>query len=95
MVYVAKYISPLGEVIMARDTKGLTTLAFANQKHFIMPKGSIEEPSPLFEQVKLWLDKYFSGQNPKIDFPLNPYGSNFQKDVWTILRTIPYGSTIT
>lgn len=95
MVYVAKYISPLGEVIMARDTKGLTTLAFANQKHFIMPKGSIEEPSSLFEQVKLWLDKYFSGQNPKIGFPLNPYGSNFQKDVWTILRTIPYGSTIT
>ena len=38
------------------------------------------------------LDDYFLGNNPEIDFPLQPHGTSFQQEVWD---TIPYGELTT
>jgi len=37
------------------------------------------------------LEEYLSGSRKQFDLPLNPIGTDFQKRVWNILRTIPYG----
>ncbi|MEM1742982.1 MAG: methylated-DNA--[protein]-cysteine S-methyltransferase [Nitrososphaerota archaeon] len=37
------------------------------------------------------LERYFKGECRCIDFPLNIYGTIFQKSVWSIVRKIPYG----
>lgn len=39
------------------------------------------------------LDEYFTGQRRSFDVPLCPEGTPFQKSVWAILQTIPYGET--
>ncbi|MDO4664512.1 MAG: methylated-DNA--[protein]-cysteine S-methyltransferase, partial [Erysipelotrichaceae bacterium] len=55
----------------------------------------VEIEIPLFNQVKHWLDLYFSGKNPSFTLPLHRIGTPFQKEVWNMLCTVPYGKTIT
>ena len=50
---------------------------------------------PVFELVKKWLDIYFSGRKPDFMPPVHMIGSEFRRQVWKILREIPYGETIT
>lgn len=40
------------------------------------------------------LEEYFAGTRTEFDLPLDPHGTPFQHDVWKILCTIPYGTTI-
>lgn len=39
------------------------------------------------------LERYFAGERVTFDFPLDPWGSEFQVAVWETLRRIPYGET--
>ena len=97
MQYVNKYISPLGEMIMAADEEGLTGLWFAEQKYFdvVELRNCQEKDLPIFDDVKRWLDGYFQGKNPNFNLPLHLVGTEFQKRVWQILYQIPYGQTVT
>lgn len=45
---------------------------------------------PVFQQ----LDEYFAGKRQQFDLDLLPHGTDFQLQVWQVLRTIPFGSTI-
>jgi methylated-DNA-[protein]-cysteine S-methyltransferase len=46
------------------------------------------------EAVKAQLREYFSGSRRAFDLALAPSGSPFEQRVWTRLRAIPYGATI-
>lgn len=60
----------------------------------LRPRGA--EDLPLFETIKRWLDRYFSGERPEIaEAPLAPSGSVFRREVWNILYGIPYGRVTT
>ena len=50
---------------------------------------------PVVELARKWLDIYFSGREPDIEVPLHLTGTPFQNEVWELLRTIPYGNTVT
>jgi methylated-DNA-[protein]-cysteine S-methyltransferase len=54
-----------------------------------------QDELPIFESVRAWLDDYFIGQHREIDFTLSPAGTDFQKRIWEILLTIPYGEITT
>lgn len=97
MQYINHYESPLGGILLAADEAGLTGLWFEGQKYFArsLQKEQEEKETPIFEQAKRWLDLYFSGKEPDISVPLHLLGTDFQKKVWEILRTIPYGHTMT
>ena len=49
----------------------------------------------IFKKVIGWLDDYFDGKNPKIDFNLKASGTDFRMKVWKLLSQIPYGETVT
>lgn len=97
MQYISHYSSPLGGILLAGDALGLTGLWFEGQKYFALnlDKEREEKELPLFEQAKQWLDLYFSGKEPGFTPPLHVTGTAFQKEVWEILCTIPYGRTMT
>ena len=40
------------------------------------------------------LNEYFEGKRTQFDLQLNPEGTDFQKKVWNLLQTIPYGKTM-
>ncbi len=97
MQYTSYYRSPLGDMLMAADEIGLTGLWFEGQKYFArqLEDGPKERELPIFEKVRQWLDLYFLGKEPDVAIPLHFIGTAFQKEVWEILCTIPYGQTIT
>ena len=43
----------------------------------------------------LQLEEYFSGERRSFDLPLDPEGSDFEKQVWMELQQIPFGTTTT
>lgn len=97
MQYTSHYQSPLGAILLAADDTGLTGLWFEGQKYFALhlDEEHEEREIPLFTDVKHWLDLYFAGKNPDFSVPLHLMGTEFQKAVWEILCTIPYGETTT
>ena len=82
---------------MAADDIGLVGLWFEGQKYFA---NCLEEPYqereiPIFDKAKSWLQVYFSGKEPDFKVPIHFIGTEFQREVWNILLTIPYGQTMT
>ena len=91
MQYISHYHSPLGDILLAADSAGLTGLWFEGQKYFALylDKEHEEKELPVFEEAKRWLDIYFSGKNPDFQVPLHFTGTDFQNEVWEILYAIP------
>ena len=88
-MYCTYYDSPLGKLLLTCAEEGLTGL-YMNRE---LP--SKQEDHPILRQTKQWLDAYFLGENPSATVPLYLKGTDFQKQVWNILLTIPYGQTRT
>jgi len=93
--YIGYYNSILGQIMLTSDKNGLTGLWFENSKYCPDKSCYIEKNIPIFDETKRWLDIYFSGKNPDFTPKLKPKGSTFQNKVWEILKTVPYGKTIT
>ncbi len=97
MNYTSHYNSPIGGILLAADSQGLTGLWFEGEKYYCdnLDKNHCEQETEIIKETKRWLDIYFSGKKPDFMPPLNPIGSEFRQQVWEILKKIPYGKTIT
>ena len=97
MIYVSRYKSQIGNILLASDEEGLTGLWFEGQKYFAntLPDERILQETEILREAKKWLDLYFTGEEPPFTPPLHPAGSTFRQAVWQILLQIPYGQTIT
>ncbi len=96
MQYITHYKSVLGNILMAADDIGLTGIWFEGQVYYALglDEHYEEKELPIFVDTKRWLDIYFSGKAPGFDLPLHLIGTDFQKEVWDILCSVPYGKTI-
>lgn len=99
MYYVSDYRSPIGTLTLAADDKNLFGLWMNGQKYYSanLPASAVfSDNSPVFPNVKNWLDCYFAGENPSISaLPFEPHGTDFRLAVWKILCEIPYGTLTT
>ena len=98
MQYTAEYLSPLGKMLLACDGQAVTGVWFEGQKHFARTLAGGYAPGghlPVMTQLREFLDRYFAGENPALDPPLAPAGSEFQHRVWEKLLQIPYGQVTT
>ena len=91
-----RYDSPLGMLTVAAGESGICALVMEGQRyereHLAAP--DLEADSEWLQKVRRWLDGYFAGKNPEMDFPLTPEGTAFQQRVWRELTRIPYGETV-
>ncbi|MDR0875148.1 MAG: methylated-DNA--[protein]-cysteine S-methyltransferase [Clostridiales Family XIII bacterium] len=99
MYYTTTYASPVGQILLASDGDNLIGAWIEGQKYHggTLKDAAVQKDDlPVLAAAKAWLDRYFAGGKPGIsELPLSPAGSNFRQEVWTILRGIPYGETIT
>ena len=84
----------MGEILIKSGENAITSLSFT-QAETKKAETKQEETCRVLEKAKLWLEGYFAGKNPKIDFPLEPNGTPFQKMVWQCLLDINYGEVST
>lgn len=92
-----KYDSPIGVLTLTEENNVLTGLYYERQ--FSEEETKLEQVDiknqPIFKQVSQWLDGYFKGENPNIDFEYHATGTVFREQVWHELIQIPYGVTVT
>ncbi|MFS9180678.1 methylated-DNA--[protein]-cysteine S-methyltransferase [Streptococcus timonensis] len=94
------YTSPIGLLSIVANDHYLFGIWVEGQSHF--ERGLIAEnieevkTHPILNQAISYLDDYFLGQNPSLsELPLAPIGTDFEKKVWSYLREIPFGTTVT
>ena len=92
-----KYISPIGDIVLAADDQGLTCLSF-DEKGLETAKEHTENSqgyeTEFLDEAKIWPDVYFDGREPGFSPKLHLFGSDFRLDVWTRLLEIHYGTAV-
>ena len=88
--------SPLGGITLASDGEALIGCWFDGQRFFArtLEADRAEAALPVFDRAERWLETYFSGRAPDFTPPLRPRGTPFQRAVWEVLLTIPWGCTL-
>ncbi len=87
--------TPIGRLLLAGDVGSLHFLSFpGGHKAFGPAPAWVRDDTP-FDEVKSQLLAYFAGRLTRFDLPLTLHGTAFQKRVWTMLRSIPFGETST
>lgn len=79
--------SPVGDLTISEEDGKIVSLDWG--------WSPFQQENEILSKAKNLLEQYFDGENPKFDLPLNPHGTEFQKNVWKIMCEIPYGSILT
>lgn len=92
----AKYESPLGTMIMVGDRDCIHALFFEHQVHYYghYNLGDIRVGSNrAIDRTKMWLDKYFNGENPDMDTKIVLAKSKYhiESRIYKAIMQIPYG----
>ncbi len=97
MEWISTYTSPLGKMLLSADEVGITGIWFEQQKYYAnsLSKECKIAQTPAILTAERWLTLYFDGKQPDFSVPLHQIGTDFQRRVWELLLTIPYGKTRT
>jgi len=89
------YDSPVGPLLLAADDDGLRLVEFHESRHRIRREADWREGDhAVLRATRAQLGEYFAGRRRTFELPLAPRGTEFQRAVWHMLATIPFGSTI-
>jgi methylated-DNA-[protein]-cysteine S-methyltransferase len=87
--------SPVGRLLLAGDDRSLHFLSFPSGRKAFGPRPEWARSDAPFDSVKSQLTAYFAGRRRTFDLPLTLNGTAFQKRIWALLPTIPFGETRT
>lgn len=88
MAFATNIETPLGVVRAEADANGITLLRFDSAA--VLQSA----PNALLDQLRAELTEYFTGKRNDFSVEVSPSGTEFQKRVWSELRRIPHGQTI-
>lgn len=102
-IYWTSFSSKIGAIYVASSDRGVCKISIPAQgkKEFLgwiqvhCNGVEIAEVASRNRQVIDELNRYFDRKLVKFHSPLDPIGTDFQKEVWSQLRKIRYGTTIT
>jgi methylated-DNA-[protein]-cysteine S-methyltransferase len=80
--------SPIGPLGVVATGSALAAVLFDGGR--LSPEGR----SPVLAEARRQLDAYFDGELVEFDLPLDLHGTEFQRQCWLALATIPYGQTV-
>ncbi|AQP45486.1 methylated-DNA--[protein]-cysteine S-methyltransferase [Tessaracoccus flavus] len=87
--------SPIGPLTLIERDGGLAALYMAEHAHAPGTAARGERVDDALPEATQQLRQYFAGERSEFDIPLNPAGTEFQRQVWAALTEIPYGETRT
>jgi len=90
MTTYTTYESPLGTLLLVAEDGVIVRLALPGAT----PKTSWKRDDASFAEARKQLADYFAGKRRDFDLPLAPRGTKFEMKVWSALRKIPYGETV-
>ncbi|MBN2356559.1 methylated-DNA--[protein]-cysteine S-methyltransferase [candidate division KSB1 bacterium] len=102
LIIMTRILTPLGPMLSGTTDDGICLLEFAdrliletqlNRLKKLLKAELVRGSHPHNALLQRQLDEYFAGERREFQLPLILAGTDFQKRVWSCLRTIPYGST--
>ncbi|MET0246538.1 MAG: methylated-DNA--[protein]-cysteine S-methyltransferase [Sphingomonas sp.] len=87
--------SPVGALTLVAGDAGLAAILWEQDREGRVPIGPMTETPahPVLVETERQLGAYFAGTRTAFDLPLDFRGTDFQKQVWVALLTIPFGQT--
>uniref|UniRef100_UPI0026140DA4 methylated-DNA--[protein]-cysteine S-methyltransferase n=1 Tax=Halomonas sp. TaxID=1486246 RepID=UPI0026140DA4 len=89
-IYYPPETAALGCLVIAASDNGIVHLDFTDEEHV---QALSPRPNEHTETCKTQLGEYFQGNRKDFDLSLDAAGTDFQRQVWQALTTIPYGET--
>lgn len=91
MEYKFIYKTQLGRIKIVESENCITNIQFIDKYAIHYDESNESKETPLIIQAVTQLEEYIAGSRKNFILPINPKGTEFQKSVWNILQTIPYG----
>ena len=90
------YKSPVGRLTLVASDIGLRAVLWPEDDPLRVRglEGVKKGTSEILTNATVQLDEYFAGVRQDFDLALDPVGTPFQQQVWDVLRSIPYGQTM-
>jgi methylated-DNA-[protein]-cysteine S-methyltransferase len=87
--------SPVGELKLVASADGLVAVLWKNDDpHRVRLGAMTHDPDhPILAEARTQLGEYFAGNRTRFTVPLAMRGTDFQRQVWAALLTIPFGET--
>ncbi len=95
ITYYDFHASPVGTLLLGLNERGVSHLLFDKGRQSLPITSDWKHDPSRLDCMRTQLDAYFAGRLQEFDLPLAPNGSDFQLAVWSELKKIPYGETIT
>lgn len=96
--------TPVGELTLVASGRGLRAVLWPGERELLDSsagrvrlgdgRGDDGDADDILRRAVEQLTEYFAGTRTEFDLPLDPVGTEFQQQAWAVLRTIPYGRTI-
>lgn len=86
--------SPAGPLLVAGDDEHLNLIGFPSGSRARAPSNEWHRDDRAFAEAFAQLRAYFAGKLTRFDLPLRFSGTDFQNTVWSALRDIPFGETV-
>jgi methylated-DNA-[protein]-cysteine S-methyltransferase len=96
MIHIFKTMpSPVGLLTLVASGAGLAAILWENDNPSRVRLNLVgrDDGHPVLLETERQLTEYFSGRRRVFDLPLDFTGTDFQKQVWQALLTIPFGET--
>jgi methylated-DNA-[protein]-cysteine S-methyltransferase len=87
--------SPVGALQLVASDRGLAAILWEKDAPARVRLGPLQadERHPVLCETERQLGEYFAGRLERFSLPLDFAGTEFQKQVWQALLTIPFGET--
>lgn len=104
VILISRFTTPLGPMFVCATEAGICLLEFTDRKMLETEFMQIQKAfnatiipgeNDHIKQVIIEVTAYFEGERKEFEVSLDAPGTDFQKQVWKQLQTIPYGTTAT
>ena len=102
LIMITRILTPLGPMLAGASDNGICLLEFVDRRMIetqldrlkkLLNAEFVPGTSTHFKILDEQIQEYFAGKRKEFDIPLDVPGTEFQKKVWQVLQTIPYGKT--
>jgi methylated-DNA-[protein]-cysteine S-methyltransferase len=97
ILYYSTFSTPAGKFSVAVDDTGAVVATAFGGRSALAGRGGKSRPGQDRRRTaaaRRQIQGYFGGRRREFDLPLSPSGTPFQQRVWAVLRSIPFGKTL-